>query len=120
VRYRAAPIFNKSAIANMAWSLGESLFAMRVKDLLRAVEFGSQFGNVHLVGLDMGALWAIVAAALDPGIASVSTQGGGLDVNYFIPVRVNSYKVTWDKLEFLSLHLLRDLLAISALQRLTQ
>lgn len=64
------------AIANMAWSLGESLFAMRVKDLLRAVEFGSQFGNVHLMGLDMGALWAVVAAALDPGIVSVSSQSG--------------------------------------------
>jgi pimeloyl-ACP methyl ester carboxylesterase len=64
------------AIANMAWSLGESLFAMRVKDVLRAVEFASQYGRVHLVGLDMAALWALVAAALDPGIVSVSLQGG--------------------------------------------
>ena len=64
------------ALANMAWSLGESLFAMRVKDLLRAVEFGTQFGKVHLAGVYMGALWATFAAALDARIASVSIQNG--------------------------------------------
>jgi pimeloyl-ACP methyl ester carboxylesterase len=63
------------ALANMAWSLGESLIAMRVKDLLRAIEFGSQFGKVHLAGVDMGAIWAIFAGALDSRVASVSVQG---------------------------------------------
>lgn len=64
------------ALANMAWSLGDSLFAMRVRDLLRAVEYASRFGQVRLAGRDMGALWAWYAAVLDPRVVSVATDGG--------------------------------------------
>jgi hypothetical protein len=64
------------AVANMAWSLGDSLFAMRVRDLLRSVEYAGQFGHIHLAASDMGALWALFAAAVDSRIASVAIQRG--------------------------------------------
>lgn len=64
------------ALANMAWSVGESLFGMRVFDLLRAADYVSQFGRIRLAGSDMGALWALVAGAVDQRFASVSIQGG--------------------------------------------
>jgi len=64
------------ALANMAWTLGDSLFGMRVRDVLRAVDYGSQFGRVRLAGADMGALWALYAAALEPRVASVAIQHG--------------------------------------------
>jgi pimeloyl-ACP methyl ester carboxylesterase len=64
------------ALANMAWFLGDSLFAMLVRDLLRAAEYASQFGRVRLAATGMGAPWALFAGAVDPRIASVSIQGG--------------------------------------------
>jgi len=64
------------ALANMAWSLGDSLFAMRVRDVLRASGYASQFGRVRLVGTDMGALWALVAGASEVRYASVTIQRG--------------------------------------------
>jgi hypothetical protein len=64
------------ALANMAWSLGDSLFAMRVRDLLQAVTYASQFGRVRLAATDMGALWALCAAAVDPRVTGVAVQRG--------------------------------------------
>ena len=64
------------ALANMAWSLGDSLFGMRVRDVLRAVGYMSQFGRVRLAGKDMGALWALFAGGIDTRIRSISIQGG--------------------------------------------
>ena len=49
---------------------------MRVRDLLRAVDYASQFGRVQLAASDMGALWALFAGAMDTRIASVSIQRG--------------------------------------------
>ena len=64
------------ALANMAWSLGDSLLAMRVRDLMRTSEYAAQFGKVHLVGVEMGAAWALFAGALDAKIAGVTIQRG--------------------------------------------
>jgi len=64
------------ALANMAWALGDSLFAIRVRDLLRAIDFASQFGKVRLAGSDMGALWALFAAAVDQRVTRVAIQRG--------------------------------------------
>jgi cephalosporin-C deacetylase-like acetyl esterase len=65
-----------AALANLAGSLGDSLLAMRVRDVLRAVEYAAQFGKVHVAGVDMGAVWALFAGALDPRIESVTIQRG--------------------------------------------
>jgi cephalosporin-C deacetylase-like acetyl esterase len=64
------------AFAAMAWSLDDNLFAMRVRDLLRAVEFAAGVGEVWLAGRDMGAQWAVFAAALDTRVKTVITQDG--------------------------------------------
>ncbi len=64
------------ALANMAWALGDSLFAMRVRDVLRAIEYGSQFGRVRLAGSGMGALWALYAAAVEPRVEAVAVEEG--------------------------------------------
>ena len=64
------------AVANLAWSLGDSLLAMRIRDLLRSVEYASQFGRVRIAATNMGALWALLAGAVDTRIASVAIQGG--------------------------------------------
>ncbi len=64
------------AFASMAWSLNDNLFAMRVRDLLRAVDFAAGLGEVWLAGRDMGAQWAVFAAALDPRVKNVTTQNG--------------------------------------------
>ena len=64
------------ALANMAWSLGDSLFAMRVRDVLRAIEYGSQFGRVRLAGSGMGALWALYAAAVEPRVEAAAIEEG--------------------------------------------
>ena len=64
------------ALANMAWALGDSLFAIRVRDLLRAIDFASQFGRIRLAGSDMGALWALFAAVVDHRVTRVAIQRG--------------------------------------------
>ena len=60
----------------MAWSLGDSLLAMRVRDVMQAVDLAATLGEVWLAGKDMGAVWAIFAAALDPRVKGVVTQNG--------------------------------------------
>jgi len=61
----------------MAWSLNDSLFAMRVRDVLRALDFAAGTGDeVWLAGRDMGAQWALFAAALEPRVKGVVTQNG--------------------------------------------
>lgn len=64
------------ALANMAWSLGDSLFAMRVRDVLRVSAYASAFGRLHLAGTDMGALWMLAAAPISVEYAGVSIQRG--------------------------------------------
>jgi cephalosporin-C deacetylase-like acetyl esterase len=70
-------LLNRDMAFNMmAWSLGDSLLAMRVRDVLQAVNLAATIGEVWLAGKDMGAVWAIFAAALDPRVKGVITQNG--------------------------------------------
>ena len=61
----------------MAWYMDESLFGMRVQDVIRSVDFALTRGSeVELVGKGAGALWALYAAALDSRIKSVVAERG--------------------------------------------
>ena len=75
-------LFNtETAFAYLAWYMDRSLFGMRVQDLLRTVDYAlsrpdAASRSVKVIGKDMGALWALYAAALDPRIAAAVCQGG--------------------------------------------
>jgi cephalosporin-C deacetylase-like acetyl esterase len=65
----------------MAWYMDETLFGMRVFDVLRTVDYVLGRGDVdssglRLIGQGAGALWAMHAAALDPRITSVVAERG--------------------------------------------
>jgi cephalosporin-C deacetylase-like acetyl esterase len=71
-----------TAIAYMAWFMNESLFGMRVRDVIRTLDYtqsrpdsGAEQG-IRVFGTGAGALWALYAAALDPRIHSVVAQNG--------------------------------------------
>jgi cephalosporin-C deacetylase-like acetyl esterase len=70
-----------TAMAYMAWFMDESLFGMRVHDVVRSVDYVLSRTDVaptglRLVGQGAGALWALYAAALDPRISSVVAERG--------------------------------------------
>jgi dienelactone hydrolase len=77
-----AHLFNvETAFAYLAWYMDRSLFGMRVQDLLRTVDYAlsrSDAGGagVRVIGKDMGALWALYAAAMDKRVAAVVCHGG--------------------------------------------
>jgi pimeloyl-ACP methyl ester carboxylesterase len=63
------------------WEMNESLFGMRVQDVIRSVDYALSRSDVdasgvRLVGKGMGALWSLYAAALDHRIVSVVCEGG--------------------------------------------
>jgi cephalosporin-C deacetylase-like acetyl esterase len=67
----------ETALAYTAWYMDESLFGMRVQDVVRSVDFALTRGrDIELVGKGAGALWALYAAALDPRIKSVVAERG--------------------------------------------
>jgi cephalosporin-C deacetylase-like acetyl esterase len=73
-------VFNaETAASYMAWYMDRSLFGMRVGDVMRCVDYmlarwpGDQ--RVKTVGVGMGGLWALFAAALDRRIESVVAIG---------------------------------------------
>jgi cephalosporin-C deacetylase-like acetyl esterase len=65
----------------MSWEMNESLFGMRVQDVVRSVDYvlnrpDVDSANVRAVGSGRGALWVLFAAALDARIlAAVCEQG---------------------------------------------
>lgn len=72
---------SENALTYLAWYLDQSLFGMRVQDVLRTVDYalsrpdaGSK--SVRVIGRDMAALWVLYAAALDPRIEAVVCHGG--------------------------------------------
>ncbi len=70
-----------TAMSYMAWYMDESLFGMRVQDVVRCVDYvlsrpGVDPSGLRLVGHGAGALWALYAAALDPRIPSVVAERG--------------------------------------------
>lgn len=71
----------ETALTYMAWSLDESLFGMRVADLVRGIDYAlgraeADPATLHVHGKGQGALWAMFAAVLDPRIRSVVAEGG--------------------------------------------
>jgi cephalosporin-C deacetylase-like acetyl esterase len=62
-----------------AWEMDESLFGMRVQDVVRGVDYAlsrADVESVEAVGKGMGALWCLFAAALDPRIRHATCEGG--------------------------------------------
>ena len=80
---------SETAMAYMAWFMDSSLFGMRVRDVLRTVDYALSRsdvdrGGVWVIGNGMGALWALFAAALDPRIEAVVCHGGLLSYHTLI------------------------------------
>jgi cephalosporin-C deacetylase-like acetyl esterase len=66
----------ETAMSYMAWYMGQSLFAMRVQDVMRSVDYvmsrqDADYLHLDVIGKGTGALWCLYAAALDPRIRSL-------------------------------------------------
>jgi cephalosporin-C deacetylase-like acetyl esterase len=71
----------ETAMSYMAWFMDESLFGMRVQDVLRGVDYllsraDADSSGVRVIGRGMGALWTLFAAALDSRIQSAVCESG--------------------------------------------
>jgi len=71
----------ETAMSYWAWEINESLFGMRVQDVIRSVDYALSRTDVdrvgvRLIGKGMGALWSLYAAALDARILSLICDGG--------------------------------------------
>jgi len=71
----------QTAMAYWAWEINESLFGMRVQDVIRSVDYALSRpdvdrSGVRLIGKGEGALWVLFAAALDARIAATVCEGG--------------------------------------------
>jgi pimeloyl-ACP methyl ester carboxylesterase len=69
----------ETGLAYMAWYMDESLFGMRVADVIRTVDYALSRPDLPRPGLRVagrgaGALWALYAAALDPRITEVFAE----------------------------------------------
>jgi cephalosporin-C deacetylase-like acetyl esterase len=70
----------ETTMTYMAWTMDESVFGMRVQDVVRSVDYTLSRPDVdkqtlRVVGKGMGALWALYAAVLDSRIRSVVCEG---------------------------------------------
>ena len=71
----------ETAISYMAWFMDESLFGMRVQDVVRSVDYALSRADVDkagvcAIGKGMGALWTMFAAALDERIRVAVCEAG--------------------------------------------
>ena len=71
----------ETALTYMAWSMGESLLGMRVRDLVRSLAFVLQSDDVErsgirVIGHGRGAVWALFAAALDRRVRGLVADRG--------------------------------------------
>jgi cephalosporin-C deacetylase-like acetyl esterase len=71
----------ETAMTYMTWYMDDSLFGMRVADVLRSVDYALSRPDVSKAGLraagqGAGALWVLYAAALDPRITEVVAERG--------------------------------------------
>jgi cephalosporin-C deacetylase-like acetyl esterase len=71
----------ETAMAYMCWYMDESLFGMRVQDVVRSVDFALsrpdvRASNLRVIGKGAGALWVLYAAALDPRITDAVCERG--------------------------------------------
>jgi cephalosporin-C deacetylase-like acetyl esterase len=77
-----AHLFNvETAMSYMAWYMDESLFGMRVQDVVRSMDYALSRpdvdpGNLRVIGKGAGALWVLYAAALDPRITTTIADSG--------------------------------------------
>ena len=84
----------ETAMAYMTWYMDDSLFGMRVADVLRSVDYALSRPDVgrnglRVVGQGAGALWVLFAAALDSRISDVVAERGL--VSYRSLARVDRY-----------------------------
>ncbi|MEX2264335.1 MAG: acetylxylan esterase [Bryobacteraceae bacterium] len=74
-------LFNaETAMSYMAWYMDESLFGMRVRDIVAAIDYvhsrpDAGKRGIRLAGKGMGGLWALYAAALDSRVEQVVCEG---------------------------------------------
>ena len=66
----------ETAMSYIAWSMDQSLFAMRVQDVVRSVDYilsrhDADYQHLHVIGRGTGGLWCLYAAALDTRIRSL-------------------------------------------------
>jgi cephalosporin-C deacetylase-like acetyl esterase len=71
----------ETVMSYMAWEMNESLFGMRVQDVIRSIDYilsrpDVDRRGVRLIGKGMGALWALCAAALDTRIRAAVCEAG--------------------------------------------
>jgi cephalosporin-C deacetylase-like acetyl esterase len=71
----------ETAMQYMTWFMDESLLGMRVRDVVRSVDYVSSRPdvdkqNIHVIGKGMAGLWCLYAAALDPRIRSLISVHG--------------------------------------------
>jgi len=71
----------ETVMSYWTWEMSESLFGMRVQDVVRSVDYvltrmDVDSHSVRLIGKGIGALWSLYAAALDQRITSVVCEGG--------------------------------------------
>jgi cephalosporin-C deacetylase-like acetyl esterase len=71
----------ETAMAYMAWFMDESLFGMRVQDVVRSVDYllsrpDAAKADWKVVGKGAGALWVLYAAALDARIQDATCERG--------------------------------------------
>ena len=71
----------ETAMTYYTWYMDQSLFGMRVADVIRSVDYALSRadvskGGLEVVGHGAGALWALYAAALDQRITSVVAERG--------------------------------------------
>jgi cephalosporin-C deacetylase-like acetyl esterase len=75
-------LFNvETGLAYSAWYLDQSLFGMRVRDVVRSVEYAlsrpdANASGARLVGKGAGALWCLFAAALESRVAELVAENG--------------------------------------------
>lgn len=66
----------ETVMSYWAWEINESLFGMRVQDVIRSIDYvlgrpDVSHAGIRLIGKGRGALWSLFAAALDPRVLSV-------------------------------------------------
>jgi cephalosporin-C deacetylase-like acetyl esterase len=71
----------ETAMTYITWYMDQSLFGMRVADVIRSVDYALSRSDVakdglRVVGQGAGALWALYATALDPRISSLVAERG--------------------------------------------
>jgi cephalosporin-C deacetylase-like acetyl esterase len=68
-----------TAMTYMAWAMDECLFGMRVRDVIRSIDYAVSRGDighqgVRLFGKGAGAMWCLFAAALDSRVISTIAE----------------------------------------------